>query len=81
MLIGFPIKEYEVCKNDTCYWVPKDLLDSYIKSEYKVTGAHRMNYAKPMWLPTEENENGGILILDDYNRADPRFLTATMELK
>ena len=80
MLIGFPIKEYEVCKNDTCYWVPKDLLDSYIKSEYEVTGAHRMNYAKPMWLPTEENENGGILILDDYNRADPRFLTATMEL-
>lgn len=79
-MIGFPLKEYEVLKNGNLQWVPKDLLDSYIKNDYSVTGMHRMNYAKPMWLPKEENPNGGILILDDYNRADHRFLAATMEL-
>lgn len=79
-LIGFPIKEYEVCKNEVCYWVAKDLLDSYIKSDYTVTGEHRMSYAKPMWVPTTVNPNGGILILDDFNRADQRFLQAIMEL-
>lgn len=82
-LVGYPIKEYEVCFNDSqCDWISKDLLDSYIKSgKGVVTGAHRMNYAKPAWLPNTENPNGGILILDDYNRADPRFLQACMELK
>lgn len=83
-LIGYPIKEYEIFKSDNgnkeCVWIAKDLLDSYIKSGYSATGNSRMNYSKPMWIPKEENENGGILILDDYNRADPRFLTATMEL-
>ena len=40
-----------------------------------------MGYALPSWVPTEENENGTILILDDFNRADQRFIQATMELK
>lgn len=82
-LVGYPIKEYEVCNPDgsNCDWISKDLLDAYIQGGYKVTGQHRMGYATPTWLPKTENPNGGILILDDYNRADPRFLQATMELK
>jgi hypothetical protein len=27
-----------------------------------------MAYASPMWTPKEENENGCILLLDDYSR-------------
>lgn len=81
-IVGYPIKEYEVCEptGSNCSWISKDLLDAYIKGGYGVTGQHRMNYATPTWLPKTENPNGGILILDDYNRADPRFLQATMEL-
>ncbi|MGL5561706.1 MAG: hypothetical protein ACRDCN_03660 [Tannerellaceae bacterium] len=79
-LIGFPIKEYETCKDDQCFWVAKDLLDIYISSGYIATGESRMSYAKPMWVPKEDNENGGILILDDWTRADQRVITATMEL-
>lgn len=74
-LVGYPIKEYEVCVNidgnEECLWVAKDLLDSYIAAgNCQILGKHRMNYAKPAWLPSVENPNGGILILDDYNRAD-----------
>lgn len=71
-LVGYPIKEYELCKEEggECEWVSKDLLDYYLKSGYHASGAHRMNYASPTWLPKTENPNGGILILDDYNRAD-----------
>lgn len=82
-LVGYPIKEYELCKEEggECEWISKDLLDYYLKAGYHASGAHRMNYATPPWLPETTNPNGGVLILDDYNRADPRFLQATMELK
>jgi hypothetical protein len=27
-----------------------------------------MSYAPPTWMPKEDNENGCILLLDDYSR-------------
>lgn len=80
-LIGFPLKEYSVEKNGEYNWIPKDLLDIYVKNDYTVTGENRMGYALPSWLPTTDNENGTLLILDDFNRADQRFTQAVMELK
>lgn len=79
-LIGYPIKEYETCKNGDCKWVAKDILDEFIKVGYIPTGDHRMSYALPSWYPKNPSENGGILLLDDYSRATPTFLQATMEL-
>lgn len=79
-LVGYPIKEYEVLTDEEeLKWVPEDLL-KYTKIGIP-TGKSRMSYSPPAWLPSSENPNGGILILDDYNRADPRFIQATMELK
>lgn len=79
-LVGFPVKEYEaVNKDGETIWVSSDLVNE-IASSYRLTNNKRMNYAPPTWLPKTENPNGGILILDDYNRADTRFLQATMEL-
>jgi hypothetical protein len=37
-----------------------------------------MGYAVPEWI--QGKSNGGILILDDYSRADQRFVQACMEL-
>lgn len=75
-LTGFPIKEYKLrVKNsedkfeDT--WVAHDLLDLYLRSaceDFELTDQVRMSYATPAWLPREENENGTILLLDDYTR-------------
>ena len=45
----------------------------------KQTGKTRMGYAKPAWVP-EYNENGNLVVLDDYVRANPQLLQSCMEL-
>jgi hypothetical protein len=81
-LVGFPVKEYEVVKvseeGKTVKWVPESTLNLYIQSKYVPTGEKRMGYAVPEWI--QGKSNGGILILDDYSRADQRFVQACMEL-
>lgn len=68
-LVGYPIKEYYVCSDDgECKWVSSDILAYYLQNGYKVQNLTRMAYASPMWTPKEENENGCILLLDDYSR-------------
>lgn len=81
-LIGFPIKEYYVCSpSGECAWVSSDTLNQYMAMGYKLhNNMSRMNYALPSWVPKEEYDNGFILLLDDFNRADPRMVQATMEL-
>ena len=37
-----------------------------------------MSYSPPEWISGKED--GGILLLDDWNRADIRFIQAVMEL-
>ena len=94
-LIGFPIMEFE-CQIMQRYkegdevkvrvlpktvWVNKKQLDEGpgVNMKYKQTGKTRMSYAKPAWVP-EYNENGNMVILDDYVRANPQLLQACMEL-
>lgn len=78
-LVGFPIKEFEVINEaKVSKWVPESLLPQYIASKYKPTGNKRMSYAAPEWI--NNKKEGGILILDDYTRADQRFMQATMTL-
>ena len=82
-LCGFPMKEvllqYQVNGQLKTRWWPESMLDK-IPQGVKVTPTTRMGYAAPAWLPKEENENGCILLLDDYTRANPLFMQATMEL-
>lgn len=81
-LVGFPIKEYEMCSpTGDCAWVEEKLIDQYARIGYTVLVGKkaRMSYAPPAWLP-DESSTGGILMLDDWNRADPRFTQAVMEL-
>lgn len=78
-LVGFPIKEFEIINEAAVTkWVPETLLPQYIASKYKPTGNKRMSYATPEWI--NNKKEGGILILDDYTRADSRFMQATMTL-
>ena len=78
-LVGFPIRQFEVCiaEND-CLWIDEHAIDEYTKQGYKFTGKNRMSYCPPQWISNKEN--GGILLLDDWNRADIRFIQAIMEL-
>jgi hypothetical protein len=82
-LTGFPLKEFEVKKQGedgkvTTKWVPESLMPMYVQNKYVPSGEKRMSHAAPEWI--QGKGEGGILILDDYTRADQRFLQACMEL-
>lgn len=78
-LVGFPFKEFEMVREDgTKRWVQETLMDTYLKNKFRPTGQSRMSHAAPEWI--QGQQEGGFLILDDYTRADHRFMQATMEL-
>ena len=78
-LVGFPIRQFEVCQNnDKCLWIDEHAVDEYTKQGYAFTGKNRMSYCPPEWISGKST--GGILLLDDWNRADIRFIQAVMEL-
>jgi hypothetical protein len=81
-LVGFPMKEHEVIKvKDTetlVKWVTEATLPMYISTGYKPTGEKRMTHAAPEWI--QGKKEGGILVLDDWTRADLRFVQAVMEI-
>tara|TARA_Y100001938_G_scaffold147186_1_gene227828 strand:+ start:3936 stop:5210 length:1275 start_codon:yes stop_codon:yes gene_type:complete len=59
-------------------WVDELAVSDYLKSGWKMTGKNRMSYCAPEWI--SDKKKGGILLLDDWNRADIRFIQAVMEL-
>ncbi len=59
-------------------WVDELAVSDYLKSGWKMTGKNRMSYCAPEWIA--DKKAGGILLLDDWNRADVRFIQAVMEL-
>ena len=78
-LVGFPIRQFEVCVNGgDCLWIDEHAVQEYTKQGYQFTGANRMSYCPPEWI--SNSSSGGILLLDDWNRADIRFIQAVMEL-
>lgn len=77
-LVGFPIRQFELEKENEKIWVDENILDEKFKEGYVPTGLNRMGYCPPEWISGKEK--GGILLLDDWNRADMRFIQAVMEL-
>ena len=61
-----------------CIWVDENAVNEYVKRGYDFTGNKRMSYCPPEWIA--DKQGGGFLILDDWNRADTRFIQAVMEL-
>jgi len=49
-------------------WVDEIAVTQYTSQNYKFTGKKRMSYCPPEWIA--DKVSGGILILDDWNRAD-----------
>ena len=88
-LVGFPVVQYQIQEKMTSAnpnevrtprtaWVNELSFQEYLKAGFKDTGKTRMSYAAPEWIAGKED--GGILLLDDWNRADTRFIQAVMEL-
>jgi MoxR-like ATPase len=64
--------------SNECIWADEHAVEEYVKRGYEFTGQKRMSYCPPEWIA--DKQGGGILILDDWNRADIRFIQAVMEL-
>lgn len=77
-LVGFPVKEFQIQNAEgKTMWINEHQIDAAVKKGYKVSGK-RMAHAAPEWI--QDKGEGGFLILDDYTRADHRFMQATMTL-
>ena len=77
-LVGFPVKEFEISNAEgKTTWINEHQIDAAMKKGYKVINK-RMSHAAPEWI--QGRKEGGFLILDDYTRADHRFMQATMTL-
>jgi nucleoside-triphosphatase THEP1 len=77
-LVGFPVKEFKIQnKEGQSTWINDSQMNAAMKKGYKVIDK-RMSHAAPEWI--QGKKEGGFLVLDDYTRADHRFMQATMEL-
>jgi nucleoside-triphosphatase THEP1 len=77
-LVGFPVKEFEIQNAEgKTTWINESQINAATSKGYKVVGK-RMSHAAPEWI--QGKGEGGFLILDDYTRADHRFMQATMEI-
>jgi hypothetical protein len=87
-LVGYPVRQFEMVKQNTeegpdkgkwtMKWADEMIVDSYKEKGYSPTGRSQMGYCPPEWIAGKGE--GGILLLDDWNRADVRFIQAVMEL-
>lgn len=92
-LLGYPVKEVEVqtfkFEKDAegkvkripvaKAWTTEAVLKGLDPKKYALTNKTRMSYAKPAWVP-EYDDNGTILLLDDYTRCTPVFAQAIMDI-
>jgi hypothetical protein len=86
-LVGYPVRQFEMAKQQTegpdkgkwlMKWADEMIVSSYKEKGYQPTGKSQMGYCPPEWIAGKGE--GGILLLDDWNRADVRFIQAVMEL-
>ena len=77
-LVGFPVKEFQIQNIEgKTTWIVEQQIDAAVKKGFKIINK-RMSYAVPEWI--QGKGEGGILLIDDFNRADTRFTQACMEL-
>lgn len=77
-LIGFPVKEYQVKNNaGKLLWITEQEIKTANEKGFKVVDK-RMSHAAPAWV--QGKTEGGILLIDDFTRADTRFMQAMMEV-
>ena len=81
-LVGFPIKQFQMWTEKEGKkigkWVDEVAVNDHSKLGWQTTGKSQMSYSAPEWIA--DKKAGGVLLLDDWNRADTRFIQACMEL-
>ena len=72
-LVGFPIRQFEMENGEKKMWVDEHNIEDYRKAGFTATGSNRTSYCPPEWISGKGE--GGILLLDDWNRADVCIVT------
>ena len=65
-LLGFPVKKFEIVKDELNKWVQESVLTKYMELGWEPSGKSEMTYAAPEW--SQNLREGGILFLDDFTR-------------
>ena len=80
-LLGMPGRGYYIIKDEEEKLVTETELDLYIengwKRDLKKDAVALM--LQPEWVPTKNDPEYGILLIDDFNRADGRILNGLMQ--
>ncbi len=76
--VGYPLKEYKMCKGEECEWVVESAIDTYTAMGFKYSNDHRMGYAIPKWIMGQDKPM--IFLIDDYSRASLPVLQAINEV-
>lgn len=78
--VGIPLKEMKLINGNKEVWVDDKAVETYVRAGYKLpeNTQSRMSYAIPSWVPEDHEEI--VLLLDDFRRADYRYMQALMEL-
>lgn len=81
-IAGYPMLLHYACREDSsdCKWIAPELIDSYVKAGYQLTGETKMSYALPEWYKNIDLNKPTILLLDDFSRALPNIMQACYEL-
>lgn len=81
-IAGYPILLHYACMEDgsDCKWIAPELINSYVKAGYKLTGETKMSYALPEWYKNIDLSKKTILLLDDFSRSLPNIMQACYEL-
>jgi hypothetical protein len=85
-IIGYPTRQFQMAKNVgteekpkySMVWADEAIIEDYKNRGYRPTGKDKMAYSLPEWVPT--HDKGALILFDDYNRAQQRFLQAVMEI-
>ena len=76
--LNYKTTSTKVVKKKVGQWVDELAVQDFLNQGWKMTSKNRMSYCPPEWIAGKKE--GGILLLDDWNRADIRFIQAVMEL-
>ncbi len=79
-LVGYPIRQFEMCKEEECIWVDEPVVESYKGKGYNFTGKRQTGYCPPEWIASIDPTKPLIFNLDDFSRGSVRTLQATMEI-
>lgn len=77
-LIGYSVKEFEICKEEKCLWITENQIPHYISLGWTFTNNNLTKQCPPEWIVDLPEKT--ILFLDDASRANSLIIQAVMEL-